>query len=162
MTTKTERSRWKILWISGGLSFAGLVAVALYTAWPLLHPTLLEVAAPDPDCDLRAGACEVRFDDGRGVRLGIEPRTFQAMTPLRLTVTTEGLEAHAVEVDFVGVEMNMGYNRVGLARVSADQYAGEGMLPVCVLARMDWEARVLIHTAAGILAAPFRFATYRD
>jgi len=39
-------------------------------------------------------------------------------------------------------------------------FAGTGMLPVCVRARMTWEARVLLHTERGLLAAPFRFDTF--
>jgi hypothetical protein len=35
------------------------------------------------------------------------------------------------------------------------------MLPVCVRDRMTWEARVLLHYADGLRAAPFRFDSLR-
>jgi hypothetical protein len=75
-------------------------------------------------------------------------------------VRTEGVDPDRVEVDFAGVDMNMGFNRVALKPVGQGTFAGTGMLPVCVRARMTWEARVLLHTDAGLLAASFRFDTY--
>jgi hypothetical protein len=64
-----------------------------------------------------------------------------------------------VQVDFVGVDMDMGYNRPSLTEAGPGIYRGEGMLPICVRDRMAWEARLLIGTPAGLLAAPFRFET---
>ena len=151
-----------LLWGVLGLLLAGVVAVAVQKVWPILHPPLLQVAEPDPDCDLRAGPCTARFPDGRAVRFAIEPRAIPIATPLRLGVEASGFATTAVEVDFVGVDMNMGFNRVALREVRPGRYEGQGMLPVCARARMLWEARVLLHTPEGILAAPFRFATERD
>ncbi len=148
-------------WITLGLLLAGLVVVAVYKAWPILHPPLSRLAEPALGCDLRAGPCQTRFPDGRVVSFGIEPRAIPIVAPLRLDVEVDGFDPTAVEVDFVAVDMNMGFNRVLLQETRAGRYEGQGMLPVCVRTRMSWEARVLIHTAEGILAAPFRFETAR-
>jgi hypothetical protein len=56
--------------------------------------------------------------------------------------------------------MNMGFNRVAMQPVESGNYFGAAMLPVCVRARMTWEAKVLLHTASGLMSAPFRFDTY--
>ncbi len=150
-----------LLWTLAGLLFAAVVVLALYKAWPVLYPTVIEIAAPDPGCDLHAEPCAVRFASGASVRFAIEPQSIPVVTPLRLIVQTQALDPRAVEVDFVGVDMNMGYNRVPLEQTGPGEYAGQGTLPVCVRDRMDWEARVLLHTPDGILAAPFRFTTQR-
>jgi hypothetical protein len=160
-TSSTGRAT-ALLWSVAGLLLMAVVVVAVYKAWPLLNPTLAEVAPLDPSCDLRAGPCDARLAGGGRVRFGIEPRSIPVVTPLRLAVETAGLDVRAVEVDFAGVDMNMGYNRAVLESVGAGVYEGQGTLPVCVRARMDWEARVLVHTAEGIMAAPFRFETRRD
>jgi hypothetical protein len=160
--TSSGRRTTLLLWAVAGLLFAAVVAVALLRAWPLLYPTLIEVAEPDPTCDLRLGPCQVGFPTGGSVRFAIEPRTIPVVTPLRLSVETTGLEVRAVEVDFAGIDMNMGYNRVALRETDSGLYQGQGTLPVCVRLRMDWEARVLLHTPDGIMAAPFRFATHRE
>jgi hypothetical protein len=63
-------------------------------------------------------------------------------------------------VDISGVDMNMGFNRATLTRTGPGEFSGPAMLPVCVRARMTWEAKVLLHTDAGLMAAPYRFDTY--
>lgn len=159
--TLSRRRTTGLLWAVAGLLVCAVVAVAVHKAWPLLYPTLVEIAEPDTSCDLRAGPCSVRFASGPTVRFAIEPQSIPVVTPLRLVVAIEGLDARAVEVDFAGVDMNMGFNRVALEETGRGDWEGQGTLPVCVRDRMEWEARVLLHTAVGIRAAPFRFATYR-
>jgi hypothetical protein len=79
---------------------------------------------------------------------------------LKLSVHTQGIDAHRVEVDFSGVDMNMGFNRVTLEPIGPGDLSGAGMLPACVRARMTWQAKILLYTDAGLMAAPFRFDTY--
>jgi hypothetical protein len=153
------RSLW--IWIAGAGLFAALAAAALHVAWPLLNPQIVATAPLDPQCDLRLGACTARLPDGGAVRLELDPRTLPLLEPIRIGVEIEGLRALGVEVDFAGVDMNMGYNRPALTAEGAGRFVGTTVLPVCVRHRMDWEARVLVRTPAGLVAAPFRFATYK-
>jgi hypothetical protein len=95
------------------------------------------------------------------VRLELDPKTLPLLEPLRIAVDVEGLRALGVEVDFAGVDMNMGYNRPSLTAEGGGRYVGKTVLPVCVRYRMDWEARVLVRTPEGLMAAPFRFATFK-
>lgn len=102
-----------------------------------------------------------RFPRGGTISFEIVPRTIPILSPLRLDVEIQGLDVRSVEVDFVGVEMKMGFNRIALTRMQPSHYAGQATLPVCASSRMTWEARVLIQTPDGLLAAPFRFETTR-
>jgi hypothetical protein len=151
----------RALWLLILALFGAIAGVAVYKAQPLLNPKPVLAAPLDPDCDLRSGPCRARFPGGGALIFEILPRAIPVLAPLRLRVEAEGLEARAVEVDFAGVDMNMGFNRVHLAPLGDGRYEGEGMLPTCVRDRMDWEAKVLLQTPAGLLAAPFRFATTR-
>jgi hypothetical protein len=179
------RAAW--LWLAATSLALAAIGVALYKAWPLLYPQTAERAALNPDCDLRRAPCTVVFESGAAVRLDIQPRGIPLLRPLDIQVRIDALPAaRQVEVDFAGLDMGMGYNRVALhalgsptdptagqaadraesqsARQSGQQsgvYTGSGMLPSCVRERMTWEARVLIYLADGILAAPFRFETRR-
>jgi hypothetical protein len=81
--------------------------------------------------------------------------------PLQLRVELQGLKAQQVEVDFSGVDMNMGFNRFKLSRTGEGEFTGEGILPVCVRDAMEWEAKVLITTPQGLAAAAYRFITVR-
>lgn len=162
------------LWSAVLVLGATIVAVVALKAWPLLHPAVAERARLNPGCDLRERACAVAFDSGGSVLLDVHPRGIPPVRPLTLEVKLAGGLAppQRVEVDFAGVEMAMGFNRVTLerTRAAADQtgdgvgrahWRGEALLPVCVRARMTWEARVLLHYPGRLLAAPFRFDSVR-
>lgn len=192
----------RLLWILAAVLFFAVAAVAWHRVGPLLYPDVALVAAVAGGCDLRAGPCTASFPDGSEVTFEIRPHRIPVAQPLLLRAEIRGIEARRVEVDFAGVDMNMGFNRVALQPMAgggttgdrhgagggvpratrengeggsrkdpaatgaaADSrsdgaFGGTGMLPVCVRARMTWEARVLLHTDAGILAAPFRFDTF--
>jgi hypothetical protein len=164
-TTSARRAdpRVALLWVAAALLIAAVIGVAVYKAWPILFPRVAERAPLDPACDLTSSACEVRFADGGTVRLDILPRGIPVVEPLRVEVELTGLPVpERIELDFAGVDMDMGYNRVTLDPApEPGVYAGNGMLPVCVRERMTWEARVLLHLPNGTLAAPFRFDTTR-
>lgn len=151
----------RILWAAAGGLIAALIVVALVRGWPLLFPQAERIAPLDPHCDLRAGPCLARFAGGGTVRLAIAPRALPVAEPLTLTVETVGLSPHAVEIDFAGTDMDMGFNRVPLAPARPGVYRGRAMLPVCVRARMEWEAKVMLHMPDGLWIAPFRFETTR-
>ncbi|KXX64312.1 hypothetical protein [Marichromatium gracile] len=144
------------------------VLVALPAAWLGVRGLLSGLGAdarwadPDPRCDLASRDCTLALPGGGEVRLAVAPRDpIPLVTPLRLRVEVEGREVGAVAVDFVGVDMEMGYNRVRLDPLGTARFAGEAMLPVCARTLMRWEARVLLETADGLLVAPFRFETRR-
>lgn len=154
-------SKQHLLW---GL-LIGLAAVILIVVAVKLRPGGGEepilVGAADGDCELRAGPCTARFAGGGEVTLDIAPRGIPLAAPLDLQVGVRGLTVSAAAVDFVGTDMYMGYNRPALTADGAGRFRGAGMLPVCIRNRMAWEARVLLTTPAGLLAAPFRFETRR-
>ncbi len=153
-----------MLWVAVALLMAAIVGVALYKAWPMLFPRIAERAPLDPSCDITRIPCAVHFADRGSVRLDIRPRGIPTVQPLDIEARLAGLPApERVELDFAGLDMDMGYNRVELSPAPEDLgvYTGRGMLPVCVRDRMTWEARVLLHQSDGALAAPFRFETTR-
>jgi hypothetical protein len=162
-SARRAEPRVALLWVAAALLIAAIVGVAVYKAWPILFPRVAERAPLNPACDLTSSACEVQFADGGTVRLDILPRGIPVVEPLRVEVQLADLPAPArIELDFAGVDMDMGYNRVMLdPSPEPGVYTGRGMLPVCVRERMTWEARVLLHWPDGTLAAPFRFETTR-
>jgi hypothetical protein len=149
------------LWAILAILLVTVLGVVVYKAWPLLYPQALALAPLNPDCRLREGPCTATFAEGGTVTLAIEPQGIPVLAPLTIGVDLAGLQALGVELDFAGVDMNMGYNRVALEPTGDGRYQGKGMLPVCVRDRMTWEAKVLVQTRAGLMVAPFRFETSR-
>jgi len=156
--------RSALLWLAVTALALSAIAVSVYKALPLLYPQTAERARLNPDCNLRKAPCSVRFQSGGSVVLDIQPRGIPVLRPLQIQVELDALPTpQRVELDFAGFDMDMGYNRVVLnAGSDTGSYSGSGMLPICVRDRMTWEARVLVYLPDGILAAPFRFETYRS
>jgi hypothetical protein len=154
---KSHLTLWAIL----GLLLTAVCAVALYRAWPLLFPDIAVSIPADPACDLRSGPCSITVDGQTEVSLGIEPHEIPLLKPLQVHVEIHGVEAQQVDVDFSGVDMNMGFNRFKLAPEGEGVYTGTAILPVCVRDAMEWEAKVLIKTPRGLMAVAYRFITVR-
>jgi len=151
---KSERT----LWLLAATLFLAVIAVALYKMWPQLNPELVAEAPLNRECDLRAGPC-IGLVPGGEISFSIEPRDIPLLKTLQLGVGLKGLSAHSVDVDFLGIGMHMGFNRSRLRAEGDGHFSGSGVLPVCIRDAMEWEARVLVHTDKGVVAAPFRFIT---
>ncbi len=152
------------LWLgaSAAIVLAAIAAAAIQLWSQNKGDSGISAYAPlDPSCDIQQGPCQSVFPDGSRISLSIGPRPIQALKPLEIRVTTQGLNAQEVEVDFRGLGMDMGYNRPRLQGDAERQYSGSGMLAICVMERMPWEATVLVTTDDGVMAAPFRFETIR-
>lgn len=136
------------------------IAAAVGAKFLLAPPSEITATAPlDSGCDLHAGPCTSVIPGGGSIELSIAPRPIPLLQPLRLNVKVQGIEARAVEIDFTGVDMNMGYNRPQLQRGNDGQFSGQTTLPVCITGRMAWQAVVVVTGDKAKVAAPFRFVT---
>ncbi|MBU1365032.1 MAG: hypothetical protein KKE51_14545 [Gammaproteobacteria bacterium] len=142
-----------------GLELIALVVVVGYKLSPMLLPKADVTVLPDPVCNLQREACSVRLPSGGNVTLAMGTRPVPLVKPFEVQVATSGFAPARVEVDFAGIEMNMGYNRPELAARGTGSYAAEVTLPVCITGSMDWQATVLIETGSERVAIPYRFST---
>lgn len=142
-----------------GVLLIALVIVVGYKLSPLLLPKADVTVEPDRRCDLQQQSCGATVPGGGKIVLSLVPRPIPMLRPLTVEVATDGLAPSRVEVDFAGVDMNMGLNRPELADQGGGRYAGSATLPVCVTGAMDWQVTVLIETAGARLAVPYRFAS---
>ena len=111
------------------------------------------------DCDLQAGPCIVELAGQGRIRLEIGPRPFVPLTPLVVKAEIRGLVPESVALDLVGIDMYMGYNRPRLEPAGDGRYVGQLVIPVCSSRAMNWQARLLVRTGQGLVAAPFHFRT---
>jgi len=150
------------IWMGAtAIILVAVVVVAGLQIWNQTPKDILATAPLDASCDLEAGPCAANFPEIGQVTFSISPHPIVGLKPLQLKVQAEGMAAQAVDIDFRGLGMNMGFNRPRLKKISDGEYAGTGTLSVCILERMTWEATVLISTRDGVFAAPFRFETIR-
>ncbi len=125
----------------------------------MLLPQADLTVTPEAGCDLHRQACSARLPDGGRMELSILPRPIPMVTTLQVEVKTMGYAADRVEVDFAGVDMNMGLNRFVLAPTTAGNFSAEAALPVCVTGNMQWQATVLLDGGRSRIAIPFRFGS---
>lgn len=148
------------------LAIAALVlaiAAAIAAKFLLAPPAEISITAPlNSSCDLQQGPCSSAIPGGGSVEFAIAPRPIPLLQPLRLNVKVQGMEARAVEIDFTGEDMNMGYNRPKLKDDGNGHFTGQATLPVCITGHMAWRAMVVVTSDKTKIAAPFRFVTSRD
>lgn len=146
----------RILFDVIGILLIALVVVVGYKLSPMLLPKADVTVQPDPACDLQHQACTVELPGGGRVELSSSIRPVPMVKPFAIEVNTAGFTPTRVEVDFSGVDMNMGYNRPQLAERGNGRYAAEATLPVCITGLMDWQVTVLIETGSERIAIPYR------
>ena len=142
-----------------GILLIALVVVVGYKLSPLLLPRADVVIQPDPACNLQRQACAVKLPSGGSVELSMATRPIPMVKPFEVQVTASGFAPGRVEVDFAGIEMNMGLNRPELAARGDGRFVGQVTLPVCITGAMDWQATVLIETGGERIAIPYRFSS---
>ncbi len=148
------------VWTAATVMAGALVAVALFGP-SLLEPTPALQLPGNPACDMQQGPCSVSLPEGGRMIVEVQPRPIPVMRPIGVDVRFESVEAESVSVDFNGVDMNMGINHYRLEADGRGRFAGEGVLPVCIRDRMQWEALVSADTAQGRFAVPFRFESVK-
>lgn len=137
-----------------------LVAVIGYLASPLLLPRSDVGIAPVAGCDLNRGACAATLAGGERIELSLWPRPVPVVRPMKIEATLTGFGAERIDtvaIDFAGVTMNMGYNRISLAPAGAGHYIGEATIPVCVSGRMAWRATLIVTAERRTISVPFPF-----
>lgn len=148
----------RVLLSRQGAALLALLSLgAVLLQWPGLPSSGPESLSPEAGCDLHRGGC--RASDGGNVALTllIAPLSIPVLDELQLEVRLEGSEARRVEVQFTGIDVDMGLLRYPLEAVGGGVFRGPAWLSVCSQRRMTWQALVLVDE--GRYMAPFRFDT---
>lgn len=106
---------------------------------------LIEVLDENNACDLSKGSCEIQ-----DYHVSISP--IPVVPEKDFTVTVKLLKptaAKPLEMDFEGVDLNMGYIRPKLSYVDDGLYRGQFYIPSCELQEMQWRIRLIVETTKG-------------
>ena len=117
---------------------------------------VMELLGENKTCDLSQGPCEVG-----GYKMSLGP--FPLTTDKEYTVTVEGKTSlgQPMEVDFEGVELDMGLIRPKLKESAFDTFSAKFEIPVCELQQMKWKARLILETPNGPKSLLYYFSTTR-
>ena len=139
-----------------GVLLIALVVVVGYKFSPILLPKADVTVQPDPGCDLQQQGCAVNLPTGGKIELSMGVRPVPMVKPFEVQVATSGFSPSRVEVDFAGVDMNMGLNRPEFTARGDGKFSANVTLPVCITGQMDWQVTVLIETGSERIAIPYR------
>lgn len=139
-----------------GILLIALVVVIGYKLSPILLPKADVTVQPEARCNLNLESCSAVLPGGGRVELSSSVRPVPMIKPFLIQLTVVGLRPTRVEVDFSGVDMNMGFNRPLLQDQGNGRYVAEVTLPVCVTGQMDWQVTVLIENGLQRIAIPYR------
>ncbi len=160
-SSKNKDKSGNHLWTIIAFLVLAVLLTASYKLKDLLKPGITTTVELDENCDLRKGKCTSELPGGGKVSFSISPDDIPVLRPLQLEVDVDDIAISGVEVDFIGLGMEMGYNRPALSAITKTHFSGDTVLPVCVRSKMDWEARVLLQTKKGVIMVPFRFYTLK-
>jgi hypothetical protein len=141
------------------LALAAVAAIG-YVYSPLLLPKSDVSVRPDPGCDLNRSVCRASLPDGSQVELGLSPQPIPVVRPMKIDAQVMGPAAAGVdriEMDFAGVNMNMGYNRITLSPAGKGRFTGETSIPVCISGRMTWRGTLIVTTDRQHITVQFVF-----
>lgn len=141
-----------------GLLAIGLVLVVAYKLSPLLFPVADRLLTPPP-CDLQRAACRAELPDGSRLELAFAERPAPLVRPFTVAAAVDGPAPARIEIDFAGLDMDMGENRKPLQAAGDGRYVAQVALPVCITGDMRWRATLLIERDGQRLALPYEFTT---
>jgi len=139
--------------------FAPLVLLAFTGPYQPMPDKRILIAHPQSGCDLNLAACTALLPMGGEIVFSIQPQPISVASSLAMTLDVDDVAPQRIEVDFSGIDMNMGPNRIALQRRDARRFDGQANLPVCISGAMTWQATVLLETEREHIVVPFRFVS---
>ncbi len=112
-----------------------------------------------PRCNLSRQTCRFQLSTGQGNSLSATPIPTPAGRPIAFTLQSQANEFNSANIEFEGVEMNMGVFRQALSSSGTDQFAGSLVLPLCVTGPMRWRVRLLVNGREGLREIEFQLET---
>ena len=135
--------------------------VAYYKSNSATEFEITAQAEMDNSCDLNKQVCSSSISKVGKISLSINPQPIPLVSELSLKVFTDIKNIKQIFIDFKGIDMQMGPNKVVLKQTSNAEYIGTAMLPVCIRYSMNWQASVYIETFEGVYMAAYRFETHK-
>lgn len=139
------------------LGFIGYEATQSYQS----PKEMLVTELTTPECDLQKQDCEFEHPLFGNVKVSITPRPIKMNVKQRILIESEKEMSTEGWVDFLGLEMDMGFNRPKLIPVSDKSMAATVVLPTCTQTKMTWKSTVILKSDKNY-GAPFKFRTIKE
>ena len=111
-------------------------------------------------CDLQSSECEFSYKNKKSLIKILDPPILVNKTHI-VQVDIKAERDEEIWIDFKGIELDMGYNRVRLRR-SGEFFEGKVYLPSCTLKVMTWKAMLIIKTGDKMQGHVYKFKTVKN
>lgn len=115
---------------------------------------VMEVLGENKNCDLAQSTCEVA-----GYKMSLGPFPITSEKEFTVKVESKSPLGKPMEVDFEGVDLDMGLIRPKLTETRMESYSGKFEIPVCELPEMKWRARLILETPNGSKSLLYYFSS---
>lgn len=143
-----------------GVLLAGMVLIGIGAAYWMQtqkgDARIVEVSS----CDVNTTSCKAELGDGQWIQLDISDKPIKVMKPLKVMLNVSSEAIQAQEVEFNGVNMDMGFTRF-FFKPEENGYMASAMLPICTLSKMDWQAQTNIKINDQPVLVNYYFSTER-
>ena len=122
---------------------------------------IIPVLKENLNCDLSETDCRVMTFDNNIIAMSLSPKPIESEKDLQVKVSLTSDFYTPIEVDFEGLELNMGLIRPKLKLDAKHNFfLGEFYLPICEINEMTWIARLIVKDKNNQLGAfKFKFKT---
>lgn len=111
--------------------------------WVQPQSEQITIVESKSNCQLHKDVCRNKFGKSNWLEMQITPLPIEPNKQLKITIITSDDSLTPQEVDFEGLNLNMGFIRPKLKKVSDNTYEAEVVLPICDEKVMEWRAMVL-------------------
>lgn len=112
-------------------------------------------------CNLHKEDCTVTVPKLGEAIFKLNPKPINMNKSLKMEVETKFDDDVDVWVDFLGIEMEMGFNRTKLKAIDQN-YRAEGFLPTCTQKEMTWKTTLLIKKGEDTFGYEYKFITKQE
>ena len=96
-------------------------------------------------CDLGKKSCEFELSDNEKFKLSFSPYPIRTQKEFKIDLSSFSKKYTPVEIDFVGVEQNMGLIRPSFKKdLDSNYYTAALDLPLCERSQMKWKVRLIL------------------
>lgn len=110
-------------------------------------------------CDLQLEICRIESEKYGSITVSITPRPFKMNDYLKINVYFEKPVIYSVYMDFLGLDIDMGYSRPQLTSLDKNLFDGQTLLPMCSLQQMSWQGSLIIDLGSALDVFRFEFVT---
>jgi len=134
-----------------------LLTVLVYGTGQLSRDRHEGVRYLSSNCEPFPGRCRGK-DATSAIEVSLPAKEIKALKAFPVRVRLKGIQARRVTVEFQGVDMYMGFNRITLKKQAEGVFGGSAELVACITGRMLWEADVRVYGSEGpVKGLLFRF-----